>query len=256
METVGIKVNVQGLNGNDTDAVRLSGSWDWQIFRNGSDLITVVQNTTQLAPVGPQTMRTHFANEAGELDLMPFEEELNTIINGFIGTRDPAERTELMRQYQQVYHSNVYGVGLTAYPGALIINKRFANIPSGAPIFMYKGPRTTSSGNVCSPRRMRSPVTKSIRHAARCAGYAWRHHRRLTCSPVRGRRRSAPGTSAAGPVPHCPAAFSAPLRQRPPMLRFIAIRLLQAIPVLFVMSVITFIIIQLPPGDYGDYIAT
>jgi peptide/nickel transport system permease protein len=38
------------------------------------------------------------------------------------------------------------------------------------------------------------------------------------------------------------------------MLRFLAIRILQAIPVLFVMSVITFIIIQAPPGDYGDYV--
>jgi peptide/nickel transport system substrate-binding protein len=137
MEEAGIKVNVQGLNGNDTDAVRLSGSWDWQIFRNGSDLITVVQNTTQLAPLGPQTMRSHFANDAGELDLMPFEEELNTVVQGFIDTRDPAERVALMQQYQQIYTSNVYGVGLTAYPGALIINKRFANIPAGAPIFMY-----------------------------------------------------------------------------------------------------------------------
>ena len=40
------------------------------------------------------------------------------------------------------------------------------------------------------------------------------------------------------------------------MLRFLAIRLLQAIPVLIVMSIITFIIIQAPPGDYGDFIRT
>lgn len=40
------------------------------------------------------------------------------------------------------------------------------------------------------------------------------------------------------------------------MLRFLAIRLGQAIPVLFVMSVLTFIIIQAPPGDYGDFIRT
>ncbi|MGV8985396.1 MAG: ABC transporter permease [Cypionkella sp.] len=38
------------------------------------------------------------------------------------------------------------------------------------------------------------------------------------------------------------------------MLRFLAIRLAQAIPVLIVMSIITFIIIQAPPGDYGDFI--
>jgi peptide/nickel transport system permease protein len=38
------------------------------------------------------------------------------------------------------------------------------------------------------------------------------------------------------------------------MLRFLGIRLLQAIPVLLVMSVITFMIIQAPPGDYADFI--
>ena len=38
------------------------------------------------------------------------------------------------------------------------------------------------------------------------------------------------------------------------MLRFLGFRILAAIPVLFVMSVITFVIIQAPPGDYGDYI--
>ncbi|MCT8158687.1 ABC transporter permease [Pseudoruegeria sp. SHC-113] len=38
------------------------------------------------------------------------------------------------------------------------------------------------------------------------------------------------------------------------MLRFLGIRLLQAIPVLIVMSMITFAIINAPPGDYADYI--
>ena len=38
------------------------------------------------------------------------------------------------------------------------------------------------------------------------------------------------------------------------MLRFLSFRLLQAIPVLLIMSVITFTIIQAPPGDFGDFI--
>jgi len=137
MEEAGIRVALQTLGSNDMDAVGLAGGWDWRIFRNGSDLITVVQNTTQLAPLGPQTMRTHFANEAGEIDLMDFENDLNRIIQAFIATQDAEERANLMKEYQQVYTANVYGVGLTAYPGALIINKRFSNIPPGAPIFMY-----------------------------------------------------------------------------------------------------------------------
>ncbi|HEV2518723.1 MAG TPA: ABC transporter permease [Devosia sp.] len=38
------------------------------------------------------------------------------------------------------------------------------------------------------------------------------------------------------------------------MLRFLVMRLLAAVPVLLVLSVVTFAIIQAPPGDYGDYI--
>lgn len=40
------------------------------------------------------------------------------------------------------------------------------------------------------------------------------------------------------------------------MLRFLSVRLLQAVPVLLVMSIITFVIIQAPAGDYADFIRT
>lgn len=38
------------------------------------------------------------------------------------------------------------------------------------------------------------------------------------------------------------------------MLRFLGLRVLGAIPLLFLLSVVTFAIIQAPPGDYSDYI--
>jgi len=38
------------------------------------------------------------------------------------------------------------------------------------------------------------------------------------------------------------------------MLRFLTVRILGAIPLLLLLSVVTFAIIQAPPGDYGDYI--
>ena len=59
------------------------------------------------------------------------------IVNKFIASQDAAERIELMKQYQKIFTENVNEIGLTQYPGALIINKRFANIPAGAPIFMF-----------------------------------------------------------------------------------------------------------------------
>lgn len=38
------------------------------------------------------------------------------------------------------------------------------------------------------------------------------------------------------------------------ILRFLVMRLAAAVPILIVLSVVTFAIIQAPPGDYGDYI--
>ena len=137
MGDVGVKVTLNALPGKDLDNARESGKFDWVIFRNTSELITMVQNTTALAPVGPTTDINHRANAAGEMDLLPYEEEMVKTVNAFIAERDTAKRVELAKAYQKLYTENLDGIGLVAYPGALIINKRFANIPAGAPIFMY-----------------------------------------------------------------------------------------------------------------------
>ena len=75
-----------------------------------------------------------------------------------------------MKQYQKLHTENVYTAGLTQYPGALIINKRFSNIPPGAPIFMFNWaedniirervfvPRTSSRAMNCIPTRC--PVSR------------------------------------------------------------------------------------------------
>lgn len=137
LEEAGIRATLQSLSNNDRDANRDAGTYDWMVLRNRKELITVVQQTVQLAPVGPTTAVNHRANPAGELDLLDWEQDMVDTVNAFMASRDAGERVELMKTYQQLYTENLFGVGLTAYPGALIINKRFANIPSGAPIFMY-----------------------------------------------------------------------------------------------------------------------
>ena len=67
------------------------------------------------------------------MDLLPFETEMVDTVNAFIATDKPDERKELMKKYQKLYTEHLYGIGLTQYPGALIINKRFANMPSSSP---------------------------------------------------------------------------------------------------------------------------
>jgi peptide/nickel transport system substrate-binding protein len=137
MEKVGIRVVLNAVTGNNYEAVRAGGKWDWQIRRAGSEVISVVQNTAQLAPTGPQTSDHHRAGKDGKVDLLPYEQQMVDVVNKFIADQDPAHRIDLMKQYQKLFTENVNAIGLTQYPGALIINKRFANIPAGAPIFMF-----------------------------------------------------------------------------------------------------------------------
>ncbi|MBK5569041.1 ABC transporter substrate-binding protein [Ensifer sp. SSB1] len=137
MEKLGLRVVLNSLDGKQRDATNYAGKFDWMVHRNAAEYASVVQNTPQLAAAGPRTSWHHRAPEGGQLDLMPFEQELVDIINKFIATNDNAERAELMKQYQKVATTHLDTVGLTEYPGALIINKRFANVPTGAPIFMF-----------------------------------------------------------------------------------------------------------------------
>jgi peptide/nickel transport system substrate-binding protein len=137
MEPLGIRAIASFQTGTARDDMQESGQFDWSVMRQDSEYVAVVQNTVELAPTGPRVHQFHRAGEDGTLDLLPFEQELVDTINAFVATNDNAERTELMKQYQRIFTENVYSVGLTQYPGALIINKRFANIPAGAPIFMF-----------------------------------------------------------------------------------------------------------------------
>jgi peptide/nickel transport system substrate-binding protein len=137
-EQAGLRVIPNLMAGNDRDNARKAGKFDWHVWRAGTELVTVVQNTTRLAPVGPTTSEFHqSADGKGEVDLLDFEKTLVDDVNKFIASKDPAERIALMKDYQKVATENVYWAGLTQYPGALIMNKRFANIAPGAPIFMY-----------------------------------------------------------------------------------------------------------------------
>jgi peptide/nickel transport system substrate-binding protein len=137
MEQLGLRVILNSLDGKQRDAANYAGRFDWLVHRNTAELSSVVQNTPQLAATGPRTSWHHRVPESGKLDLMPFEQELVDIVNKFIASSDNDKRTALMKQYQKVATTNVNSVGLTEYPGALIINKRFSNIPVGAPIFMF-----------------------------------------------------------------------------------------------------------------------
>jgi peptide/nickel transport system substrate-binding protein len=137
MEPLGIRVIPNILTGVQRDDTQQAGKFDWLVERNTAALVTIVQTTSELAPIGDHTSRFHQSGTDGTVDLLPYEKEMVDVVNAFIGTADATKRVELMKQYQHLYTENVNAIGLTQYPGALIVNKRFANIPAGAPVFMF-----------------------------------------------------------------------------------------------------------------------
>ena len=137
MEKLGIRVIINALDGPKRDDANYGGRFDWMVRRNSTELASVVQNTEQLAPVGPRTSWNHRAAEGGQVDLMPFEKDMVDIVNKFTTSKDNDERVALMKQFQKISTGHLYNIGLTEYPGALIINKRFSNVPPGTPIFLF-----------------------------------------------------------------------------------------------------------------------
>lgn len=79
MAKLGLRVVINSLDSNQRDAAHYGGQFDWLVRRNSTELSSVVQNTEQLAPVGPRTSWNHRAPEGKELDLMPFEKTWPTL---------------------------------------------------------------------------------------------------------------------------------------------------------------------------------
>jgi peptide/nickel transport system substrate-binding protein len=137
MGDVGVQVTLNSLPGKDYDNARQTGGFDWLVRRADAWFVSATQNTLNLAPVGPETSDQHRANAAGEIELLPFEEEMVAAIQTFVNSSDPAVRVQALKDYQRIFTENVNAVGLTVFAGALIINKRFSNVPEGTPIRLY-----------------------------------------------------------------------------------------------------------------------
>jgi peptide/nickel transport system substrate-binding protein len=140
LANAGLRVVLQQMLAPNRMSLMSAGQFDWSFGTADTEFIVVVQGTAQLAPLGPQIHRAHRAGTDGTLDLLPFEEELVSIVGDFTDTNDAASRVALMRRYQRVFTENVYAFGLVQYPAALILNKRFANVPPGSAGLMFNGP--------------------------------------------------------------------------------------------------------------------
>ena len=257
MEKLGIRVVLNSLDGKQRDASMYAGRFDWMVHRNQAELASVVQNTSQLAATGPRTSWHHRAPEGGQLDLMPFEQQLVDIVNKFIASNDNAERTELMKQYEKVATANVElgrpdRISRRAdHQQALLQHssrRSDLHVQLGGghdyPRTGVREGRQAGQTTNCSPNSCRASLATAVRST--------------NASQVRSPPVGPKAAAGGAPTPkdwRPPGALGQPTPQRSnAVFRFLLMRIASAIPLLLVLSVVTFAIIQAPPGDYSDYI--
>lgn|GEM_PF-4937039 len=111
---------------------------DWNLARGTAESVLPVSDFKLLAASGPRAPMWHYGAEDKPQELLPFEEELQVLIEQFRGAETPDEQVELMNHFNCIQTENLYHVGLVSAPGALIINKRIKNFSDGVPILSYQ----------------------------------------------------------------------------------------------------------------------
>ncbi|PNH88232.1 alpha-galactoside-binding protein [Vibrio diazotrophicus] len=137
MADVGIKLIPRILDGIQGDSARDSADFDWRLNRSDKELIVPMQRISLLAPVSKSGPYWHRGSENNPQVLLPFEEQLVEIAHKIVLENDPVKQNQLVRELNRITTENIYHVGLVAYPGALLVNKRIKNVPN-APIIAYQ----------------------------------------------------------------------------------------------------------------------
>ncbi len=137
MSDIGIKLIPRLLDSVQGDSSRDAADFDWRLNRSDKELNVPMQRMEWLAPIAQSGPVWHRGTENKPQVLQPFEEKMVTLAHQIFAERDTAKQADLIGQLNHEMTKNVYHVGLVAYPGALLVNKRIKNVPN-APITAYQ----------------------------------------------------------------------------------------------------------------------
>lgn len=137
LREVGVKVvaNQVPLNVN---AVRDSCRWDWILDRDTPVWQAPITSLDFLAPLARNVPPWHQGTKERAQELLPFEPALIDLVKRIRTEGDTRARTALFAEYQRVFTTNVYSVGLVSAAGAIVVSKRLQNVPPGTPILAYQ----------------------------------------------------------------------------------------------------------------------
>lgn len=138
MREVGIKLIAQPTQGSGQQDINETCKWDAMLWRGDRPYTVPLAQLQDLAPMSPKVPQWHQGTAEKPQELLPFEKEMIDILGKIRTEPDGAKRAALLNDYNRIFTENVYNVGLVTIPAALIINKRFKDVPAGAPVLAWQ----------------------------------------------------------------------------------------------------------------------
>jgi peptide/nickel transport system substrate-binding protein len=138
MREIGIQLIAQPTQGSGQEDINESCKWEAMLWRGDRPFTVPVAQLHDLAPMTPKVPQWHQGTAENPQELLPFEPKLIEVLNKVRTEPDTAKRGVLLNEYNHIFTENIYSVGLVTIPAALIINKRFKNVPAGAPVLAYQ----------------------------------------------------------------------------------------------------------------------
>ena len=108
------------------------------LWRGDRPFTVPITQLHDLAPMTPKVPQWHQGTADKPQELLPFEPKLIEILEKIRTEPDTAKRADLLNEYNKIFTENIYNVGLVTIPAALIINKRFKDVPAGAPVLAWQ----------------------------------------------------------------------------------------------------------------------
>jgi peptide/nickel transport system substrate-binding protein len=136
LSAIGLQVNYRPLTSSTMQDAERSGEWDMRVMRGGQQFALPFKQCVDLAPITKNAPIWHREGDTPR-QLQSFEEELVKLVNEYCVERDTAKRKDLINQYNKIYTENNYSIGIIVGRYGLALAKRFKNIPSGTPTFLY-----------------------------------------------------------------------------------------------------------------------
>ncbi len=133
MAEIGLAILLKGVE--DQEVVADAGTFN--LLQRRHHWLVPTRETCSYVPISDNCPDWHRADN-GQRNLFDWEQEMVDAVNLIQQTWDPAEAAEAARTIQRNWTENVYTLGLTQAPAALLINKRIRNAHPGTPVFMFE----------------------------------------------------------------------------------------------------------------------